>query len=47
MVGFGVKGSQEDHHGEVGTPGLPSVDAGLLVNLNQAGSCRVGARAQV
>ena len=47
MVGFGVKGSREDHHGEVGTQGLPCVDAGLLVNLNQAGSCRVGASGQV
>lgn len=44
MVGFGIKGSGEDHHGEVGTQGLPSVDMGLLVNLNQSGSCRVGAR---
>lgn len=43
MVGFSIKGSGEDHHGEVSTHGLPRVDIGLLVHLNQSGSCRVGA----
>ena len=46
-MGFYIKGSREDRHGEVGTQGLPSVDGGLLVNLYQAGSCRVGARGAV
>lgn len=43
-MGFDIKGSREDRHGEVGTQGLPSIDGGLLVNLYQAGSCQVGAR---
>ena len=43
-MGFSIKGSREDRHREVHRQGLPSVDGGLLVNLNQAGSCRVRAR---
>ena len=44
-MGFGIKGSREDRHGEVGMQGLPGTDGGLLVNLDQAGSFLVGARA--
>lgn len=43
-MGFSIKGSGEDRHRDVCRQGLPSVDGGLLVNLNQAGSCQVGAR---
>lgn len=46
-MGFGIKGSREDHHGEVGMQGLPGTDGGLLVNLDQAGSCQVGATGAV
>ena len=35
-----MRGSSQEVHRQ----GLPSVDGGLLVNLNQAGSCRVRAR---
>ena len=44
-MGFSIKGSREDCHSEVCRQGLPSVDGGLLVNLDQAGSFLVGARA--
>ena len=46
-MGFSIKGSREDCHSEVCRQGLPSVDGGLLVNLDQAGSCQVGATGAV